>query len=178
MKKLLFIFYLVTLSLANENCGELDSYFRHFDKNIWQSSTIFRDSFPGQSNANDTPTCLYREHPCASAKYALYGMNSSTAIENITITLGPGLHILDEGLPLHNALNVYFFGVVNSTVVECGRNPNYDNCSLLNVHISESTSIYFYGITFQNCQIDVAMIHIEHSQDVVFEQCTFRYLHT
>ena len=175
MKNCLFLLCYLTLSLANENCEELDVYFTRFSQTNWQSSSTIRYVAPKLINATDTPDCLCRGYPCATAKYALYGDTeiSEVSTENITVILGPGTHVLNEGLPIHNASNIYFIGV-SSTVVECGINPDFENCSLKNIHISNSSSIYFYGITFQNCQNDVASIHIQHSQDIIFEHCTFR----
>ena len=176
---LFFLIHLVCLSLCdNSTCQTLNTYFEDFHINLLSTSIVRFVSF--HENATNSPDCLCRGNPCSTPRYALYGdeedlvyMSNDIQLQNITIIIGSGVHQLTEGLPIHNATFISFIGVDN-TVIECGENPIFSNCSLKNIHISNSSFIYFYGITFQNCQPKVSMLHIQDSENVIFDNCVFR----
>ena len=174
---LFLLVHLVCLSLCdNSTCQTLNTYFEDFHINLLSTSIVRFVSF--HENATNSPDCLCRGNPCSTPRYALYGdeedlVSSDVQLQNITIIIGSGVHQLTEGLPIHNATFISFIGV-DDTVIECGENPVFSNCSLKNIHISKSSFIYFYGITFQNCQPKVSMLHIQESENVIFDNCVFR----
>ena len=173
---LFLLIHLVCLSLCdNSTCQTLNTYFEDFHINFLSNSIVRCVSF--HKNATDSPNCLDRGNSCATLLYALYGdedpASSDVQLQNVTLNIGSGVHQLTEGLPIHNATFISFIGV-DDTVIECGENPVFSNCSLKNIHISYSSFIYFYGITFQNCQPKVSMLHIQESEKVIFDNCTFR----
>jgi predicted outer membrane repeat protein len=122
----------------------------------------------------DVPHCLCLNVSCSTISYALFGNNTLTAPHNLTIILGPGTHVIDYGgIELHNATYISFIGS-ESTIVECHNNLTIDDCSLSNILIKNSSFVNFYGITFQNCQSVSSFIHVERSNSVIFDRCTFR----
>lgn len=167
-----FLFFLVIYYAAGDDelCQNLDRDISDFHLDLLQTSIIRFVSF--HENSTDSSACLCRGNPCATPRYALLG-DGGSPLRNITLLLGAGVHRLDEGLSLHDASHISFIGVEN-TVVECGANPIFSNCSLLNVFINASSFIYFSGITFQNCQLGVPMVQIERSDNIIFEKCVFR----
>lgn len=139
-------------------------------------------------NGTNNSTCLCRPlTPCRTIEYALYGDNTTvdgdatpldnqtTPIANVTVVLGSGIHRLDHdsGITLHAYHDVHFVGV-DGTIIQCGQEPDFEDCSLGNVHIRDSSRIYFSSIVFQNCMPQVPMIFVEQSEDVVFENCIFK----
>ena len=173
---LFLLVHLVYLSLCdNSTCQTLNTYFEDFHINLLSNSIVRCVSF--HENATDSPSCLDGGNPCSTPHYALYGdedlESNDVQLQNITLNIGSGVHQLTEGLQIHNATFISFIGV-DDTVIQCGENPVFSNCSLKNIHISKSSFIYFYGITFQNCQPKVSMLHIQDSEKVIFDNCTFR----
>ena len=173
---LFLLVHLVYPSLYdNSTCQTLNTYFEDFHINLLSTSIVRFVSF--HENTTDSPDCLYRGNPCATPRYALYGdkdpVLSDGQLQNITIIIGSGVHQLNEGLPIHNATFISFIGV-DDTCIECGENPIFSNCSLKSIHIINSSFIYFYGITFQNCQTKVSMLHIQQSEKIIFDNCVFR----
>ena len=173
---LFLLIHLVYLSLCdNSTCQALNTYFEDFHINLLSNSIVRCVSF--HKNATDSPNCLDGGNPCSTLLYALYGdedlVSNDVQLQNVTLNIGSGVHQLTEGLPIHNATFISFIGV-DDTVIECGENPVFSNCSLKNIHISKSSFIYFYGITFQNCQPKVSMLHIQESEKVIFDNCVFR----
>ena len=99
--------------------------------------------------------------------------NATSASSNITIDLETGVHVLNESLLINSTSNVSFVGA-KGAIVECGENPDIDNCNLLNVHVSNSSFINFYEITLQNCGLRISSVHVQYSNNVIFKNCRFR----
>ena len=163
---------LVSSCLSQEDsCCDLNKEFEDFHIDLLQTSLVRFVSL--HENATDSQLCLCRDNPCASPRYALYGDPEDIfPVNNITVILGSGVHRLDEGLTLINSSFISFVGV-EGTVLECGFNPIFDNCSLGNVFISYSSFVSFSDITFQNCHLSVPMVHVKKSDHVIFNRCTF-----
>ena len=173
---LLVLLHLSKLSSGNnDTCQNVYDYFSGFNTQPFLTP-VARVVSP-TSYGSDTPDCLCHRSPCATPRYALYGEAgkgpNATASSNITIVLETGVHVLSESLLIHSTSNVSFVGA-EGAIVECGENPDIDNCSLLNVHVSNSSFINFYGITFQNCGLRISSVHVQYSNNVVFNNCRFR----
>ena len=177
----LCVLLLVLLQLSklssgnNDTCQDLYDYFNDVYTQPFRTPVV-RVVSP-TSNGSDTPDCLCRRSNCSTPRYALYGEAgkgpNATASSNITIVLETGVHVLNESLLIHSTSNVSFVGE-EGAIVECGENPDIDNCNLLNVNVSNSSFINFYGITFQNCGLRISSVHVQYSNNVVFNNCRFR----
>ena len=172
---LLLVGVAALLPRVSSDCNELDDYFSTFKLEDLLKYSEIRTVSPSGTQSLDHPSCLCREVPCATPKYALLG-NDTTA-NNITLILSPGTHVLDDGLPIHNSSFVALVGVGDEphvSQISCGKSPNFGTCSLKNIHIRNSSFVYISGLTFSQCQPLVSTIHVQNSEYVVFENCTFR----
>ncbi|XP_019857680.1 PREDICTED: uncharacterized protein LOC109585980 [Amphimedon queenslandica] len=155
-----------------DSCQDLNKEFEDFHIDLLDTSVVRFVSL--HENSTDSPPCLCRGNPCSSPRYALYGDPQSIfPVDNITVVLGSGIHRLNEGLTIINSSFISFIGV-EGTILECGRDPIFDNCSLGNIFISDSSYISFSDITFQNCHEGVPMVHVKWSDHVIFSRCTFQ----
>ena len=176
-------------------CDELHHVFDTVPLDDNPLNSLFMHMRYVSPNNTDSPACHCRPlTPCRTIEYALYGDNTTagdatpsdnetTPITNVTVFLGSGVHRLDCGLTLNAYQDVQFIGV-DGTIIECGPEPDLENCSLKNIHICSNCSlknihicssshIYFSGITFQNCSLGPSIV-VEQSDNVVFDNCTFR----
>ncbi len=156
------------------SCQSLESYFEEFHFSRLHNS-IVRVVSPSP-NATNTPDCLCRSSLCSTPQYALYGDSNETELNNITIVLEAGVHFINDGIKINSASYITFIGIEGS-VIQCGENPDIKNCNLLNVHIRNSSFVYFYGVTFQNCKSTIANVHVQNSENVVFQNCIFKLVH-
>lgn len=175
-EQLLFAFLLFLSSTAQDNneelCQELHQSLYSPQFNTLESySDIRYVSF--HENSTDSPSCLCRSNPCATLPYALYGGTKSSPTSNITLILATGVHKLHTGLTIGNSTYISLIGV-DDTVLECGDKPLFSSCELHNLVIDNSSFVHFYGITFQNCHLGVPMVHIEKSNNIIFNNCIFR----
>lgn len=166
----------VSYSSSNSICDDLNEEFSTWTFHNYLSSTVRVVST--QENTHDTPDCLCRRTLCSSIEYALFGENNETEyLSNITVVLESGVHNLTNGILIDSASHISFVGV-EGAVMQCGHSPNTSNmatCSVPNISIRNSSSIYFYGITFKDCGLNqFANVFVQYSNDVVFHNCTFR----
>ena len=185
---LLFVLIWVSTILATDTsadtsaCKRLHRVFGaiHATGNLINPS-IVRHISP--DDGKDSPACLCNPNTlCRTIQYALsenctVDYSDATPLdggtENVTIILESGVYVLDDGLTLHDYHDIQIIGVAG-TIIECGKEPDFDACSLGNIHLQNSSHVYFSGITFQNCLPRVPMILIERSDYIVFDNCTFR----
>ncbi len=176
MKTQIFVYLLFSLFLLSfgdqDACQTLNDQFSIPEiHNQLQSSTV-RIVSPSD-NAVNSPDCLCRLSACSSPQYALSGNGSETNISNVTVILESGVHVLNGGLVIDSASFISFIGVENS-VIQCGENPDIANCNLLNVHVAKSSHVYFYGVTFQGCGSRISSVHVQYSDNVIFNNCVFK----
>lgn len=163
-------------------CDSLNEEFSFATLSNYLSSTVRVVS--AHKNTYDTPDCLCRRTLCSSTEYALFGDSNETEyLTNITVILESGVHYLRNGILIDSASHISFIGI-EGAAMQCGAvNSSLINanttCSLPNVSIRNSTSIYFYGITFEDCGLNqFANIFVQYSSNIVFHNCTFRLVTT
>ena len=163
--------FILLSSGENSACQSLENYFDTFHFSQLQESVV-RVVSPSL-NASNTPDCLCRRSLCSTPQYALHGDQNETDLNNITIILESGVHVINDGLSINSVSHISFIGIEGS-VMQCGQNPDIENCNLLNVHVKNSSFIYFQGVTFQNCGSMIANVHVQNSDNVVFQDCVFK----
>ena len=167
------------LTLVYGSCDQLESEFSLFTLEDLLRNSAVRAVGTRNTPGADIPTCLCRETPCSTPRYALLGDSKST--NNVSLIFSPGVHELDEGLPILNSNYIALVGVgdfPHDTVIGCGNldEDDYNNCRLKHIDIHNSTHVYIVGITFDKCHPFIAGIHVQNSEHIVFENCTFRWV--
>lgn len=171
------VFFQVTTS---SHCGTVESNWFTSTQMEYGNGFSIRHFDPASSNNTSTnnTSCLNytaSSQSCESLRHAIFG--DSNSAENVTVYIAKGSHILHDGLQLNEAKFVSLISLEGPelTILECGKNPVFDECQLKNVHLINSQYVLFSGLTFTKCQPLVAFVHVQDSDQVVFENCIFRY---
>ena len=137
---------------------------------------------------NDTSLCssfATSRQPCRTLRYALGGVgcdcthiseSNATIFENTVVELADGVHVVEDCIGITFGKNITIKAKnAREAIIECGHFPSTERfeTGLLSCN---TVGLTFIGIVFQHCGPATPNVFLNRSSNVLFEDCTFRYV--